>query len=179
MRVHAALLWETGGESHQDDVLISREQANGSSPEIVILDDQGSRRASCPSELPPGSVLVVPRETSISDLHAVHQAGYNARRPVDEEFEKRWAAAKATSREAAIEMADAELAEIIERLENELRRREPDLFDSDGRLNESELTRRLLQRTGGKTTLTYEDLVKLEAGERVSHSDRPPAHDAP
>ena len=57
------------------------------------------------------------------DLHEVQQAGYSARRPVDEEFEKRWEAAKATSREAAIEMAEAELAEIIERLEGEHRSR--------------------------------------------------------
>ena len=125
----------------------------------MILDGQGHCRASSPAELPPGSVLVVPRETSMMDLHEVQRAGYSARRPVDEEFEKRWEEAKATSREAAMEMANAELAEIIERLEAELRRREPDLFDSDGRLIKDELTKRLLKRTGGKTTLTYEDIV--------------------
>ena len=178
MRVHAALLWETDGESHRDDVLVSSEHTNGSGPEIVILDSQGRRRASSPSDLPPGSVLEVTSEASIGDLFDMERAGYNARRSVDEEFEKRWAAAKATSREAAIEMANAELVEIIERLENELRRREPDLFDSAGRLNEEELTKRLLRRTGGKTTLTYEDIIGLEAGKRLSQ-DGPPAHDAP
>src|SRR5687767_6173493 len=108
MRVHADLLWESGDESHQDDVLISDEHANGTGSRIVILDGQGRCRASSPSELPPGSVLVVPIEASMMDLHEVQQAGYNARRPVDEEFERRWEAAKATSREAAIEMAEAE-----------------------------------------------------------------------
>jgi hypothetical protein len=171
MRVHAALRWETGGETHQDDVLISDEHANGSESRLVILDGQGHCRASSPSELPPGSVLVVPRETSMMDLHEVQQAGYSARRPVDEEFEKRWEAAKATSREAAIEMAEAELAEIIERLEGELRRRHPDFFDADGHLIEAELTKKLLERTGGKTTLTYEDIVRLGAGQRVSPDD--------
>lgn len=178
MRIHAALLWETDGESHRDDVLISDEHANGSRPQIVILDCEGRRRASSPSELPPGSVLEVSGEASIGDLFDMERAGYKARRPVDEELEKRWAAAKATSREAAIEIADAELAEIIERLENELRRREPDLFDSEGRLNEAELTKRLLRRTGGKTTLTYEDIVGRTSGKQVSQ-DGPPAHDAP
>jgi hypothetical protein len=177
MRVHAALLWETGDESHQDDVLISDEHANGSGSRLVILDGQGRCRASSPSDLPPGSVLVVPRETSISQLHEVHRAGYNARRPVDEELEKRWVAAKATSRDAAIEMADAELVEIIERLEDDLRQRAPELFDSDGRLDEAELTKKLLERTGGKTTLTYEDIVRLEAGQRLS-SDGANARDA-
>jgi hypothetical protein len=90
----------------------------------------------------------------------MERAGYSARRPADEELEKRWAAAKATSREAAIEMAEAELAEMIERLERELRRREPELFDSKGQLIEGELTKKLLERTGGRTALTYEDIVR-------------------
>jgi hypothetical protein len=178
VRVRAALLWETGGESHRDDVLISDEHANGSRHQIVILDGQGRCRASSPSELPPGSILEVTGEASIGDLYDMEQAGYSARRPVDEEFEKRWAAAKAASREAAIEMAEAELAEIIARLEHELRRREPDLFDAEGRLIKHELTKRLLERAGGRTTLTYEDIVGPRAGKRVSQDDSP-AHDAP
>jgi hypothetical protein len=161
MRVHAALLWKTGGEARQDDVLISSERANGSGARIVILDDQGRRRASNPAELPPGSVLIVPVETSMMDLHEVQQAGYSVRRPVDEEFEKRWAAAKATSREAAIEMADAELTEIIERLEAELRRKHPDFFDADGQLRTEYVNSKLLERTGGKRTLTREDVIRL------------------
>lgn len=161
MRVRAALLWETSGEPHQDDVLISDEHANGSGSRLVILDGQGHCRASSPSELPPGSVLVVPRETSMMDLHEVQQAGYSARRPVDEECEQRWEAAKATSREAAVEMAEAELAEIIERLEAELRRKHPDFFDADGQLRTEYLNSKLLERTGGKRTLTREDVIRL------------------
>ena len=161
MRIQAALLWVTDGESHRDDVLVSDEHANGSQPEIVILDCQGRRRASSPSDLPPGSVLEVTGEVNIGDLFDMERAGYTARRGVDEEFEKRWAAAKATSREAAIEMANEELAEIIERLENELRRRHPDFFDDDGKLRTEYINQKLLERTGGKRFLTREDVIKL------------------
>ena len=166
MRIHAALLWETGGESHRDDVLIADEHANGSQSQIVILDCQGRRRASQPSELPPGSVLEVTDEANIGDLDEVHRAGYRARRPVDEEFEKRWEAAKATSREAAMAFADVELDQIIERLKRELRIKHPDFFDAEGRLIERKLTTKLLERTGGKRFLTREDVIRL--------TERPP-----
>ena len=82
----------------------------------------------------------------------------------DDSMPTRRSAAMTTSREAAIETAEAELADIIERLEHELRRREPELFDSEGKIIERELTKKLLERTGGRTTLTYDDIIRPGVG---------------
>ncbi len=162
MRVRGALVWEAGGQAHRDEVIVSDESVNGSAARFVILDSQGRQRASGPDELPTGSVLMLPDDTSMSDLVDVRRAGYDARRPVDEATEARWAEAKATSREAAIAFAEAELAENNARLSRQLQRLHPELFDSEGKLIEREFTKKLLERTGGKTTLTYEDILRMD-----------------
>jgi hypothetical protein len=59
-------------------------------------------------------------------------------------------------------MSDAELRDVGERLTANLRARYPDLFDGRGRLRPDELARRLTERTGGKQTLSGEELRALE-----------------
>jgi hypothetical protein len=164
VHIRAALLWEADGEPHQDDVIVTQQPANGSAAHVVILDAQGNRRASCPADLPDDSVLMLPDDVGMADLHAIRRAGYDARRPTEEENEARWEAAKATSREAAIAFAEAELDQTIARLTRELRRLHPDFFDDDGNLRTEYVNETLLERTGGKRFLTHEDVLKLGEG---------------
>jgi hypothetical protein len=57
---------------------------------------------------------------------------------------------------------DAELREVRERLEAELRARHPELFDRRGRLRRGELSRRLVERVGGERVLSGDELFALE-----------------
>lgn len=166
MRISSALLWEIGGEPHRDEVLISDEGANGSGAELVVLDRDGQRRAASPDELPKGSVLLLPPELSDEDLATVHRAGYTARRSDLTEPEGDAGPAGATdtapsSRQAAIAAADAELEQVTARLEENLRRRHPELFDAGGRLRPREYERRISGRIDGKRALTREDVLGL------------------
>jgi hypothetical protein len=58
--------------------------------------------------------------------------------------------------------ADKELNEVSARLEAALRSGRPELFDLNGRLRPRALARRLVEATGGKTTLSGDDLRALE-----------------
>jgi hypothetical protein len=286
VRVRAALLWETGGEPHRDDVVISDEHEAGAEDRVVLVDHDGRRRALAPNEIARGSVLLLPPDVRDTDLERLRRAGYDARRtmfevigpdvpmselvrasahvypfvlvtgdgavrlvaelggdeatgrwltdlaaeighPVginfpdeggsrtifirppswsedrlrgwaaghigeveallgdaeiltpdevsDDSLPTHWAAAMATSREAAIEVAEAELAEMIERLEHELRREHPDFFDADGQLRTEYVNSKLLERTGGKSLLTRDDVIRL-----TERSSAPPGTgDAP
>src|SRR5438067_1532392 len=57
---------------------------------------------------------------------------------------------------------DAELGEVAERLEAALRARHPELFDGRGRLRPGKLARLLAEESGGKTSLSGDDLLALE-----------------
>jgi hypothetical protein len=58
--------------------------------------------------------------------------------------------------------ADAELKEVSERLQSALRMESPELFDRRGRLRRRALSKRLSERTGGRTWLSGDDLLALE-----------------
>ncbi len=58
--------------------------------------------------------------------------------------------------------ADAELREVSERLQSALRMEAPELFDRRGRLRRTALSKRLAERTGGRTWLSGDDLLALE-----------------
>ena len=58
--------------------------------------------------------------------------------------------------------ADAELKEVSERLQSTLRIQSPELFDRRGRLRRKVLSKRLAERTGGRTWLSGDDLLTLE-----------------
>lgn len=178
MQIRGTLIWDADGETHRDEVIVSAESANGSAAQLVILDGQGRTRAMTPADLPKGSVIMLPDEASMADLHEVRRGGYDARRQIDEISEARWEAAKATSREAAIAFAEAELEETNKRLSRMLQRRHPELFDSEGQLIEERLTKKILERTGGKTLLTYDDILRLGAGQPLSQ-DGTHSPDAP
>lgn len=150
------MLWEADGEPHRDEVLISDERPNGSGSRIVILDPEGQPRAESPRELPEGSTLLLPHDASDRDVDRIQGSGFVTRRDSDAdvlEFE---------GRRAAIAAADAELEEIAERLTRILQQRHPQLFDSAGRLRHDEYARVMLQRTGGRKTLTREEVLALE-----------------
>jgi len=57
---------------------------------------------------------------------------------------------------------DAELKEVSERLQSALRMESPELFDRRGRLRRKVLSKRLAERTGGRTWLSGDDLLTLE-----------------
>ena len=58
--------------------------------------------------------------------------------------------------------ADAELKEVSERLQSALRTESTELFDRRGRLRRRALSKRLAERTGGRTWLSGDDLLTLE-----------------
>jgi hypothetical protein len=58
--------------------------------------------------------------------------------------------------------ADAELREVSERLQSALWMEAPELFDRRGRLRRTALSKRLAERTGGRTWLSGDDLLALE-----------------
>ena len=64
-------------------------------------------------------------------------------------------------RSAAVELAEAELAEVNERLSQQLRRLHPELFDADGHLIEAEY-RRALSGQGGTGKLTRAEILRTE-----------------
>lgn len=161
MRLHGALLWEADGEPRRDEVLISDERPNGpngSDAGVVILDPAGQPRASSPADLPQGSVLLLPYDASDGDVERLQHSGYAAcRDDRDGEMDP--------ARAAALAAADAELDEVIERLTRLLRQRHPELFDSEGQLRQDVYARRMLERTGGRRTLTGEAYVALTGGD--------------
>jgi hypothetical protein len=172
VRLRGTLFWETDGEPQHGEVLVADEQPNGADARVVILDRSGNRRAASPAELPSGSVLLVMRDTSDQDLDRIQHSGYAARRaaqstPDDLNTANLLAetAADAASRQAAIDAADAELDEVIVRLEQELRERHPELFDARGRLRKKLIARKIRERTGGKRLLTGEEYIELTGGD--------------
>lgn len=182
MHVRSALLWETGGEPHRDEVLISDERSDDGGADLAIFDRFGRQRAASPEELPKGSVLLLPPTISDDELGRIQRSGYTARRSAveleDGSVPLGATGAAPPSREAAIASAEAELHEVTERLKHELQRRHPELFDGRGRLRTSAYSRTLLGRTGGKQTLTREEISRL-AKDWAEPKDKATAIDAP
>ena len=170
MRLRGALLWESDEALHRDEILISDERSNGSGSRIVILDHDGQSRAASPHELPAGSLLVLPHDVSDRDVARIQGSGFEARRDTDaeaQEFEA-W--------RAAVEAAEAELDEVIERLTRVLRQRHPELFDAKGRLSPEAYARVMRERTGGRSLLTREEIIELTGGVMAPPGDSPSTH---
>jgi hypothetical protein len=75
-------------------------------------------------------------------------------------------------RKQALAAADAELRDAADRLEGELRRAHPELFDARGRLRQRSLERLLLERVAGQQILEGDALrALLEQEERPSQPD--------
>jgi hypothetical protein len=168
VRLRGTLFWEANGESQLDEVLVADEQPNGAHARVVILDRSGNRRAASPAELPPGSVLLLPQDASDNEVDRIQHSGYAARRATPSTANDlnmadvlAESAADAASRRAAIDAADAELDEVIERLQRQLQARHPELFDSAGRLIPEEYARQMLKITGGRKLLTREEILAL------------------
>jgi hypothetical protein len=68
-------------------------------------------------------------------------------------------------------MAEAELDDVIARLQPDLRARHPELFDAMGQLQPEAASAALRQMTGGKATLTREEILSLTE-ERVRRRTR-------
>lgn len=187
MHIISVLLWETEGRPRCDQIVLSDEGDNGSGGAVVVLDDQGHHRAAAPDELPRGSVILVPSEVSSEQLAVIQRAGYSARHSTLATTEadqhtvepaatgnnaapKRSRKPPSRSRRAAI--AEAELEDVADRLEADLRRRRPDLFDSAGRLCPDRYAREVLKLTGGKRWLTREEVLGL--GRRPSEVEDEP-----
>jgi hypothetical protein len=79
---------------------------------------------------------------------------------------------------ATMEAADAELEEVTRRLCMVLRARHPELFDSMGRLHLDAYAQSMLLKTGGRETLTGEDILELE-GDVPAHANGLNPGDAP
>jgi hypothetical protein len=192
MRLRGTLLWETDDASHRDDVLISDERPNGAGSRIVILNDSGEPRAESPNDLPPGSMLLLQSDASDADIGRIKHSGYAIRRVTDPALdaatqtdtapddvdELAESPADRKARRAAIKAAEAELAEVTDRLRRELRQRHPELFDSRGRLRRGVFARVMRERTGGKTYLTREEIIELTGGVMMP-SDGPSSANAP
>ncbi len=182
MHVRSALLWETGGEPHRDEVLISDEGSADGGADLTIFDRHGRQRAASPDELPKGSILLVPPAISDEDLVQIQRSGYTARRSAveleDGLVSLGVADAAPPSRAAAIASAEAELEEVTRRLRHDLQRRMPALFDARGRLRTSAYARKLLRRAGGKQTLTRKEISRLEKNP-TEPGDTATAVDAP
>jgi hypothetical protein len=75
-------------------------------------------------------------------------------------------------RSAKLREVDTELRDVSARLASVLRERHPELFSRAGRLRTAELTRRLIEASGGKHTLSGDDLIALEtaADDEVAES---------
>jgi hypothetical protein len=65
------------------------------------------------------------------------------------------------SRRQRLAEADAELDAVAERLEDDLRRSHPELFDRRGRLRQRALSQLLLEQFGGKQVVGGEELRRL------------------
>ena len=192
MRLRGALLWEADGEPRRDEVLISDERPNGSGSPIVILGSGGQPRAESSDDLPPGSVLLLPPDASDRDIDLIEKSGYPIRRvshpavnagdslgdDFDDDHDLDAFEADRAARWEAIKAAEAELQEVTERLTRVLRQRHPQLFDSAGHLRRDEYARLMLQRTGGRKTLTREEILALEKAWTLP-ADAPGPVDAP
>ncbi|HEY3081442.1 MAG TPA: hypothetical protein VGM69_16245 [Chloroflexota bacterium] len=82
----------------------------------------------------------------------------------------------ASERRRRVRDADAELREVSRRLEEGLRTEHPDLFDRRGHLRADVLAQRVAVRTGGKMTLSRDDVHALEEAHRAA---APRSADAP
>jgi hypothetical protein len=82
-------------------------------------------------------------------------------------------AARQLGRRQALAAADAELGGAADRLEDELRRKHPELFDARGRLRQRALERLIMERVGGQQVLEGDALRTL-----LDQEERPPQPDA-
>lgn len=189
MRLRGALLWEADGEVRRDEVLISDERPNGSGSRIVILDGTGQPRAGSPEELPEGSTLLLPPDVSARDVGRIQRSGYPIQRVADSAVDTEAEVAEDVddlaktpadrrARCAAIKAAEAELAEVTERLKRVLQQRHPELFDARGRLRRGAYARVIRERTGDKQYLSREDFIALTGGVMAPVDDSSSA-DAP
>jgi hypothetical protein len=101
--------------------------------------------------------LGVPFEAAFTRIPSDTLVEQAAARPGARET-ARWAARAGRSNVAA---ADAELAAVADRLEENLRTSHPDLFDKRGRLRQRALERLLLERFGGKSIISGDQLHDL------------------
>ncbi|MFN8634450.1 MAG: hypothetical protein U0893_11390 [Chloroflexota bacterium] len=76
------------------------------------------------------------------------------------------------ARNAAIERAEAELAEVNARLLKQLRRDRPEMFDSNGELIEAEYRRVISERRIVRGKLTREMILQTERERRQTHVPR-------
>jgi Cro/C1-type HTH DNA-binding domain len=88
-------------------------------------------------------------------------ANREAARPAVAEAARRMAS---DNRRARLAEADGELDDIAARLERDLRSTHPELFDRRGRLRQRALSRLLLERFGGKRTITGDEVLALIHG---------------
>jgi hypothetical protein len=69
---------------------------------------------------------------------------------------------------------DADVAATCERLEAELRQRHPELFDANGQLDRQAVSRFLIARNGGRTTMSRDDIVNLQRRTRAARTPHAP-----
>jgi hypothetical protein len=69
---------------------------------------------------------------------------------------------------------DADVAATCERLEAELRQRHPELFDANGQLDRQAVSRFLIARNGGRTTMSYDDIMNLQRRTRAARTPHAP-----
>ena len=149
MQIVSALIWEAQGEPRREEVILSDENGSGTAGGLVVLNPEGRPRATRPDDLPAGSVLLVPPQVSDEELATIERSGYRVCRSA------------LVTRDAAVAEAEIELEEVTTRLASELRRRHPELFDAAGRLRPSEYSRAALELSGGKRTLTRQEVLRL------------------
>jgi hypothetical protein len=71
------------------------------------------------------------------------------------------------TRRQRLALADQELTEVSDRLQNELRKESPELFDARGRLRKRVASARIVERIGGRTWLSASELMALQAANYV------------
>ncbi|MBI4491200.1 MAG: hypothetical protein HY690_00185 [Chloroflexi bacterium] len=96
------------------------------------------------------------------DLLALLVASRSRPQEPEDESATRIDASSPQERRRRLAEADAELRDVSERLQASLRARHPELFDRRGRLRAAALVRRLAAQTGGKSTLSGDELFALE-----------------
>src|SRR5262249_48988433 len=79
-----------------------------------------------------------------------------------------------TMRRSRLRQAGAQIHESTTRFETPPQAELPELFDRRGRLRTKLLTKRLLERTGGKQWLSGDELLALEQA-ADARADRPPS----
>lgn len=110
-------------------------------------------------------------EAAFGEVHDIVSTGQDTRAATD------GVQARADrDRKAAMAAAEAELEEVATRLEADLRRRHPELFDSAGRLRPRRYSPAALRLTRGKRVLTRGEVLDLGQGQ-LGAKEEPRAFD--